>query len=61
MILYKLGTFDANSPARVESLLSDVAGGTAVDFVVGLGTLAPRSAWRPPQVSTVTLIARAEE
>ncbi len=61
MIIYKLGTYDANSPARVEGLLKDVASGTSVDFVVGLGTLAGRSTGRgSTQIGTVTLTARGE-
>ena len=38
MIIYKIGTYDADSLARVEALLKDVEGGTSVDFVVGVGT-----------------------
>ena len=61
MIIYKMGTYDAASPARVEALLKDVAGGTSVDFVVGLGTLAQRNAGRgTAQIATVTLVARDE-
>ena len=61
MIIYKLGTYDATNPARVEALLKDVVGGTSVDFVVGLGTPSPRNAGRAaPQIGTVTLTARGE-
>ncbi len=60
MIIYKVGTYDVTSPARLDALLKDVAGGTAVDFVVGLGTLAQRNAGRGSQIGTVTLTARGE-
>ncbi len=60
MIIYKVGTYDVTSPARLDALLKDVEGGTAVDFVVGLGSLSPRNGGRAPQVGTVTLTARGE-
>ncbi len=61
MIIYKMGTYDATSPAQVESLLRFVSGGTSVDFVVGLGTLSQRSGGRgSAQIGTVTLTARGE-
>ena len=55
VIIYKVGTYDATTPARVESLLKDVPGGTPVDFVVDSG----RRASRRGQVGTVTLTARS--
>ena len=60
MIIYKMGTYDVSSPARVDALLKDVVGGTSVDFVVGLGTLTQRNAGRGAQIGTVTLTARGE-
>ena len=61
MIVYKLGTYAASSPARVESLLADVEGGTAVDFVVGLGSPSQRGSGRgAAQVGTVTVTARGD-
>ncbi len=60
MIIYKIGTYDVTSPTRLDALLKDVEGGTAVDFVVGLGSLSPRNGGRVPQVGTVTLTARGE-
>ena len=56
MIIYKLGTYDATNPARIENLLKEVEPGTAVDFTVGLGGRANRQG----QVGTVTLTARDE-
>lgn len=56
VIIYKVGTYDAASPARVESLLRDVPGGTTVDFVVGQGGRGSRHG----QIGTVTLTARGE-
>ncbi len=58
MIIYKVGTYDVTSPTRLDALLKDVDGGTAVDFVVGLGSLSPRNGGRAPQIGTVTLTAR---
>ncbi len=57
VIIYKVGTYDATSPARVEALLKDVPGGTTVDFVVGL---TGNRNHRGGQVGTVTLTARGE-
>ena len=56
MVIYKLGTYDATSPARVEALLKDVQGGTTVDFTVSLVGRNNRQG----QVGTVTLTARDE-
>ena len=54
VVIYKVGTYDATNPGRVETLLKDVAGGTTVDFVVGtVGNASRRS-----QVGTITLTAR---
>ncbi len=54
VIIYKVGTYDATSPARVEALLKDVQGGATVDFVVGLSGGRNRRG----QIGTVTLTAR---
>ena len=56
MLIYKLGTYEATSPARIEALLKDVEPGTTVDFTIGLGGRDSRQG----QVGTVTLTARDE-
>ena len=60
MVVYKIGTYTADSVARVESLLKDVDGGTSVDFVVWATNASGRNTGRPVQVGTVTLVARDE-
>ena len=60
MIVHKVGTYNADSVARVEALLKDVDGGTAVDFLVWLSDSRVRSGNRPVQTGTVTLVARDE-
>ncbi len=56
MVIYKVGTYTADSVTRVEALLKDVDGGTSVDFVVW----APTRGRQRPAVGTVTLTAREE-
>ena len=56
MIIYKVGTYDAGSPARVEAILKDVEPGTAVDFTIGIGGRGNRQ----NQIGTATLTARDE-
>ena len=58
MVILKVGTYDIDSPAKVEALLRDVEGGTAVDFTVGAGSYAQRYSKGRQQVGTVTLVAR---
>ncbi len=58
MVIYKVGTFDIDSPAKIEALLRDVAGGTAVDFTIGAGSYAQRNSKGRQQIGTVTLVAR---
>ncbi len=60
MVVYKVGTYTADSVARVEALLKDVDGGTSVDFVIWATNASGRNAGRPTQVGTVTLVARDE-
>ena len=60
MVVYKIGTYTADSVARVEGLLRDVDGGTSVDFVIYATNASGRNAGRPTQVGTVTLVARDE-
>ena len=57
-MIYKIGTYDVDSPARIEALLRDVQGGTSVDFTVGLGTYAERYSKGRQPVGTVTLVSR---
>ena len=56
MVIYKVGTYAVGSVTRIETLLKDVDGGTAVDFVVAAGGGGRKAA----QVATVTLVARQE-
>ena len=58
MVIYKIGTFDIDSPAKVEALLRDVGGGAAVEFTIGTGTYAQRYSKGRQQIGTVTLVAR---
>ena len=58
MVILKVGTYDIESPAKVEALLRDVEGGTAVDFTVGTGSYAQRYSKGRQQIGTVTLVAR---
>ncbi len=58
MVIYKVGTLDVDSLAKIEFLLRDVQGGTSVDFAVGLGTYAQRYSKGHQQVGTVTLVSR---
>ena len=58
MVIYKIGTYDAESPGRVEAILHDVEGGTSVDFTVGSGTYAQRYNKGRQQIGTVTMVAR---
>ena len=58
MVIYKVGTFDIDSPAKAEALLRDVEGGTEVSFTVGTGSYAQRSSRGRQQIGTVTLVAR---
>ncbi len=58
MVIYKVGTYDIDGPAKVEALLRDVEGGTSVDFTIGTGSYAQRYARGRQQVGTVTLVAR---
>ena len=60
MVVYKIGTYAADSVARVESLLRDVGGGTSVDFVIWATNASGRDTGRPARVGTVTLVARDE-
>ena len=34
MVVYKIGNYDVDSPAKIETLLSEVEGGTRVDFTM---------------------------
>ena len=56
MLIYKVGTYDATSPARLEGILKDVEPGTTVDFTLGISGRGSRQS----QVGTVTLTARDE-
>ncbi len=58
MVVYKIGNYDVDSPAKIEALLHDVEGGTQVDFTLGTGTYAQRLNRGRQQVGTVTLTAR---
>ncbi len=58
MVIYKVGTFDIDGPAKVEALLRDVEGGSAVEFTIGTGTYAQRYSKGRQQIGTVTLVAR---
>ena len=58
MVIYKVGTYDIDGPTKVEALLRDVEGGTAVDFTIGMGSYAQRYSKGRQQVGTVTLVAR---
>jgi serine protease Do len=48
LVIYRIGTYTAPSPQKVEALLSHVPAGTPVDFVVGASG----------ELATVTLVAR---
>ncbi|MBV9659389.1 MAG: trypsin-like peptidase domain-containing protein [Verrucomicrobia bacterium] len=56
MILVRVGTYEANSPARIEALLKDVPAGTMVDFVISPGG---RRLLGGLTTETVTLRARS--
>ena len=58
MVVYKIGNYDVDSPAKIEALLHDVEGGTQVDFTLGTGTYAQRLNRGRQQIGTVTLTAR---
>ena len=59
MVVYKIGGYPVDSPAKIEALLREVEGGTQVDFTLGTGTYAQRfNRGRQQQVGTVTLTAR---
>ncbi len=58
MVVYKIGNYDVDSPAKIEALLHDVEGGTQVDFTLGAGSYAQRLNRGRQQVGTVTLTAR---
>ena len=58
MVVYKIGNYDVDSPAKIEALLREVDGGTKVDFTIGSGTYAQRLNRGRQQVGTVTLTAR---
>ena len=58
MVVYKIGNYDVDSPAKIEALLREVEGGTQVDFTIGAGTYAQRLNRGRQQVGTVTLTAR---
>ena len=56
MLIYKVGTYDASSPARVEAILKDVEPGATVDFTIGISGRGIRQS----QIGTATLTARDE-
>ena len=56
MLIYKLGTYETGSPARVEAILKEVEPGTTVDFTIGIVGRGNRQS----QVGTATLTARDE-
>ena len=58
MVIYKVGTFEIDSPGKVEALLRDVQGGAAVEFTIGTGTYAQRYSKGRQQIGTVTLMSR---
>lgn len=60
MIVYKMGSYAVQDPARVEGLLKGVDGGTPVDFVVGLSGARRGLSRQGQQLGTVTLVARGE-
>lgn len=60
MIVYKMGSYAVQDPARVETLLKDVDGGTPVDFVVGMSAVRRGLSRQGQQLGTVTLVARGE-
>ena len=59
MLVLKVGTYTARDHARIDALLRDVPGGTAVDWT--LGPAGSRRALLSSQATTVTLMARASQ
>ncbi len=59
MMVLKVGTYTARDAARIDALLRDVPGGTAVDWT--LGPAGNRRALLSSQATTVTLVARATQ
>ena len=60
MIVLKVGTYAARDAARIDALLRDVPGGTAVDFTVG-PPAGNRRSLLASQATTVTLQARVTQ
>lgn len=61
MIVYKMGAYAVQEPARVEQLLKGVDAGTPVDFVVGRSGARRGLSRQGQQLGTVTLVARGDQ